>query len=50
MAPWPGSWGARIVERPGKLTEMGWGVEPEGLTWMLERVGREHPGLPLYDL
>ena len=23
-----------------RLTEMGWGVEPEGLTWVLERVGR----------
>ena len=47
MAPWPGSWGARVVRAPGKLTEMNWGVEPEGLTWMLERIGREHPGLPL---
>jgi beta-glucosidase len=27
---------------------MGWGVEPEGLSWMLERVGRERPGIPLY--
>ena len=47
MAPWPGSWGARVVRAPGKLTEMNWGVEPEGLTWMLERIGREYPGLPL---
>ena len=27
---------------------MGWGVEPDGLLWMLERIGREHPGIPLY--
>jgi beta-glucosidase len=47
MAPWPGSWGARVVRAPGKLTEMNWGVEPEGLTWMLERIGREYPGVPL---
>ena len=47
MAPWPGTWGASVVRAPGKLTEMNWGVEPEGLTWMLERIGREHPGLPL---
>jgi beta-glucosidase len=26
---------------------MNWGVEPEGLTWMLERVAREHPGVPI---
>lgn len=48
MANWPGSWEARITAPPGPLTEMGWGVEPEGLLWMLERVGSEHPGLPLY--
>ncbi len=47
MRAWPGTWGARVVRPPGQLTEMGWGVEPEGLTWMLERVGREHPGVPV---
>ena len=45
---WPGSWEAKITTPPGQLTEMGWGVEPEGLVWMLERIGREHPNLPLY--
>ena len=25
-------------------------MEPEGLTWMLDRVAREHPYLPLYVL
>jgi len=39
---------AAIARAPGGLTEMGWGVEPEGLTWMLERVSRAHPGVPLY--
>jgi beta-glucosidase len=26
---------------------MNWGVEPEGLTWMLERVVREHLDVPI---
>jgi beta-glucosidase len=47
MPAWPGSWEAGIARPPGRLTEMGWGVQPEGLTWMLERVAAEHPGLPL---
>ena len=47
---YPGADGAVIVPPPGRLTEMGWGVEPEGLGWMLDRVTREHPGLPLYVL
>jgi beta-glucosidase len=47
MPAWPGSWEAGIARPPGRLTEMGWGVEPEGLTWMLERIAAEHPGLPL---
>ncbi|HLF43635.1 MAG TPA: GH1 family beta-glucosidase [Acidimicrobiia bacterium] len=47
MANWPGSWEAKMITPPGRRTEMGWGVEPEGLTWILERVGREHPGVPL---
>ena len=48
MGNWPGSWEARIIRPPGALTEMGWGVEPDGLLWMLERIGREHPDIPLY--
>ena len=48
MTAWPGPTGSRIVTPPGPLTEMGWGVEPEGLSWMLERVSRQHPDLPLY--
>jgi len=26
---------------------MGWGVHPEGLTWMLQRVAKEYPAMPL---
>jgi beta-glucosidase len=47
MAAWPGTWDAGIARPPGQLTEMGWGVQPEGLTWMLERIGAEHPSVPL---
>ena len=47
MPAWPGTWDARMTRPPGELTEMNWGVEPEGLTWMLERVAREHPGVPI---
>ena len=47
MKAWPGTWSAKVARPPGQLTEMGWGVEPEGLTWMLERIGTENPGLPL---
>ncbi|HSK07502.1 MAG TPA: GH1 family beta-glucosidase [Acidimicrobiia bacterium] len=47
MPAWPGTWDSRMARPPGELTEMNWGVEPEGLTWMLERVAREHPGTPI---
>jgi beta-glucosidase len=47
MPGWPGPREAGFARPPGELTEMGWGVEPEGLTWMLERVGQLQPGLPL---
>jgi beta-glucosidase len=47
MPAWPGPEEATIARPPGELPQMGWGVEPEGLTWMLERVGRLQPGLPL---
>ena len=47
MPAWPGPREATIVRPPGHLTDMDWGVEPHGLTWMLERVGARYPGLPL---
>jgi beta-glucosidase len=47
MGAWPGTRDVRIARPPGRLTEMNWGVEPEGLTWMLERVAREYPGVPM---
>lgn len=37
------------VEPPGlPRTDMGWIIEPRGLTDLLRRLGREAPGLPLY--
>jgi beta-glucosidase len=47
MRAWPGPEGAAFARPPGELTEMGWGVEPEGLTWMLERVADRLPDLPI---
>jgi beta-glucosidase len=47
MSSWPGPREAAVARPPGDLTEMGWGVEPEGLTWMLERVGGQVGDLPL---
>lgn len=47
-AEYPGADGAVVATPPGRLTEMGWGVEPHGLTWMLTRVSRAHPEMPLF--
>lgn len=47
MSAWPGPSDAGLSRPPGELTEMGWGVEPEGLSWILQRVGRMAPDLPL---
>lgn len=47
MPAWPGPDHVAMARPPGELTEMGWGVEPEGLTWMLERVATTLGDLPL---
>jgi beta-glucosidase len=47
-AHWPGADGARLVKTSGEPTAMGWGVAPEGLTMVLERMGKEYPDTPLY--
>lgn len=44
---WPGVPGAVMATPPGHLTEMGWGVEPIGLTWMLNRIAEWAPDLPI---
>lgn len=47
MPAWPGPYEAGFARPPGELTEMGWGVEPEGLVWMLNRVNERYPGIPM---
>lgn len=48
LGDFPGADGAVMTTPPGDLTEMGWGVEPDGLGRVLRSVGEEHPDLPLY--
>ena len=48
VGQWPGPDGAVLLDPPGHLTDMHWGVEPIGLTWTLNRVHRWAPDLPLY--
>ncbi len=45
---YPGADGAVPVMPPGHLTDMGWGVEPTGLRWMLDQVVANYPHVPLY--
>jgi beta-glucosidase len=47
LGSWPGIPDVKEAVPPGHLTDMGWGVEPIGLTWMLNRVSEWAPGLPL---
>ncbi|MGO1770489.1 MAG: GH1 family beta-glucosidase [Microbacterium sp.] len=47
--PYPSHEGIHWCERGLDRTNMGWEVDPEGLTRLLERVGREYAGgVPLY--
>jgi beta-glucosidase len=47
LGAWPGVREATLDLPPGPLTEMGWGVEPEGLVWMLKRINTWSPGLEI---
>jgi len=44
---YPGSEGIEFRAPTGAVTDMGWPIEPAGLTRLLERIGRDHPGVPL---
>jgi beta-glucosidase len=44
---YPGTEGIHFPEASGPLTDMGWRIEPAGLTRLLERIGRDYPGTPL---
>jgi beta-glucosidase len=45
--PWPGADDADFVQEPGPRTQMGWLVDPAGLTELLVRTAKDYPGLPL---
>lgn len=48
-SPWVGSADrVRFHPAPGERTDMGWVIDPTGLTELLSRFHREAPGLPLY--
>jgi beta-glucosidase len=46
-AMWPGSDLAYSVPQPGPQTDMGWPIDPDGLTRLLVRLNGEFPGMPL---
>jgi beta-glucosidase len=46
-SPWPGTDLAYSVPQPGPYTDMGWPIDPEGLTKLLTGVHREYPEMPL---
>ncbi|WP_426563637.1 GH1 family beta-glucosidase [Angustibacter sp. McL0619] len=45
--PWIGCDGVEFPEQPGRHTDMGWPIDPRGLTELLLRLHREHPGVDL---
>ncbi|MGI6879138.1 GH1 family beta-glucosidase [Microbacterium sp. gxy059] len=47
-SPFPSHEGIHWRERGLPRTSMGWEVQPDGLTRLLERVARDVPGVPLY--
>ncbi len=47
-SPFPSHDGIHWHDRGLQRTNMGWEVQPDGLTRLLERVAEEAPGVPLY--
>jgi len=47
-SPWPGADRVAFHQPPGEQTEMGWSIDPGGMTELLLRFHREAPGVPLY--
>ncbi|MEV4759135.1 GH1 family beta-glucosidase [Micromonospora sp. NPDC049559] len=43
----PGTEGIEFLPAVGPLTDMGWSIEPAGLTRLLERIAADYPGVPL---
>jgi len=46
-SPWVGVDDVEFVEQPGPYTEMGWNIEPAGLTELLLRLHATYPDQPL---
>ncbi|MFI6446232.1 GH1 family beta-glucosidase [Kitasatospora sp. NPDC050543] len=46
-SPWPGAEDVVFLPAPGERTAMDWPIDPGGLTDLLLRLHRAHPGLPL---
>ncbi len=46
-SPWVAADDVEFPRRPGPYTDMGWTVDPRGLTELLLRLAAECPGLPL---
>jgi beta-glucosidase len=46
-SPWPACSDIEFPQQPGPYTEMGWSIDARGLTELLVRMHREHPGLQL---
>ncbi|MFE1440188.1 GH1 family beta-glucosidase [Streptomyces sp. NPDC058739] len=47
VSPWVGAADIEFPAQPGSRTEMGWNIEPSGLTELLLDLHRRYPGLPL---
>jgi len=47
VSPWPACADIEFPRQPGPYTDMGWSIDARGLTELLVRMHREHPGLPL---
>lgn len=45
-SPWPGADGVEFLPLEGPLTEMGWNIDPAGLTDLLVAMHERYPGLP----
>ncbi|WP_433343156.1 GH1 family beta-glucosidase [Micromonospora sp. CA-111912] len=45
--PWVGAANVDFLPQPGPYTAMGWNIDPSGMTELLLRLSREHPGQPL---
>ena len=45
---WPACDDVEFPPQPGPTTDMGWSVDPRGMTELLLRLARDHPGVDLY--